>query len=863
MGCMNRLVLPLVSVTLTCSVQAQTPNPSAFDDFERSVRPLLIAKCVGCHGPKKQEAGLRLDSRNSTFAKLEFGTAVIPGDVKASRLSQVIQYIEDDVQMPPKGKLSATDIRVLIAWIQSGAAWPREADPAAANVDARKNHWAFQPISRPPIPSVKNSAWPRTSVDRFVLARLEAEGLKPAASAAPRTLVRRASFDLIGLPPVIGAVRRLEQDSSDSAWLALIDELLESKHFGERWARYWMDVARYSDTTGYVFTQDRKLGDAWKYRDWLINAFNDDMSIKDFLIHQIAVDQVLPKDAGDKLAATGFLTLGRRFLNNKHDIIDDRIDVVTRGMMGFTVTCARCHDHKYDPIPSADYYSLYGVFASTHEPDRAKSTVRLADLPKPFDPYVFVRGQQHNHGDRVPRQFLSALSPNRQPFKQGSGRRELADAIANDNNPLTARVFVNRVWGHLFGRYLVDTPSDFGVRSEPPTHPELLDHLASSFIEQGWSLKWLVREIMRSSVYRQSSFAEPSAVDPENRLLSRMNRRRLDFEAHRDAFLAVSGELDRTIGGPSVEITKAPFPKRRTVYAHIDRQNLPGLFRAFDLANPDTHAPQRFQTTVPQQGLFLLNNPFVLERAAELAKRTHSIADTSERIRELFRLTYSREPTEAELTGSLEFGFGPKAGDSNEPLATGGWAYGFGAFDSQTNRVASFTAFPAFASNSWRGGDSLPDPRIGWSHLHRNGGHPGDARHAAIRRWVSPRNGTLSVRGLLKHPSKEGDGVIGRLVSNRTGQIREWKVAHRGMPTVSPRIEVTQGEIIDFVCESGVSVNHDSFEWKVVLRLTSPQGRPQSFQSERDFTGRPIKALDTWAQFAQVLLLANEFVFVD
>ncbi len=661
---MPRLICLVALVALPSSLGAQEPSAAA-DEFERRVRPLLVERCVSCHGPKKQEAGLRLDSRTSAFAQHEFGRAVVAGDPNASRLVQVIQHREDDVQMPPKEKLPAESIRLLEAWVASGAAWPADRDPlASADSDAWKKHWAFQPVARPPAPPVADRAWPKTDIDRFVLAKLESEGLKPAGVADPRTRVRRACYDLIGLPPAREMVEKFARDASDDAWAALVDELLTSKHFGERWARHWMDVARYSDTTGYVFTQDRQLGDAWKYRDWLINAFNNDLPIDEFLIHQIAVDRVLPADAGDQLAATGFLTLGRRFLNNNQDIIDDRIDVVTRGMMGLTVTCARCHDHKYDPIPSADYYSLYGVFASTHEPERDKSTVRLADLPNPFNPYVFVRGQQHNHGDRVPRQFLAALAPDRQPFKDGSGRRELAEAIASANNPLTARVFVNRVWGHLFGRHLVDTPSDFGVRSDPPDNPELLDYLAGSLIDHDWSLKKLIREMMLSSVYQQSSQGKPLPADSENRLLSRMNRRRLDFEAQRDSLLAASGQLDRTIGGPSVDITKTPFPTRRTVYAYIDRQNLPGVFRAFDLANPDTHTPQRFQTTVPQQGLFLLNNTFVLERAAALASRTQSIADSNERIRELFRLAYLREPTAVELAGSLSFVASPPDNDS-------------------------------------------------------------------------------------------------------------------------------------------------------------------------------------------------------
>jgi hypothetical protein len=524
----------------------------------------------------------------------------------------------------------------------------------------------------------------------------------------------------------------------------LIDRLLASPHYGERQARHWLDLARYADTKGYVFTEDRNYPFAYTYRDWVVRAFNEDVPYDRFVTLQLAADRVNPADKRD-LAAMGFLTLGRRFLNNTPDIIDDRIDVTCRTFLGLTVGCARCHDHKYDPIPAADYYSLYGVFASSVEPkdlpligevDRTpeviafetelkkredeynafKAKLRTAklsaiggvtgpasaalrdnerifnraernqlqeqrkkidafqanspvappramvlnDAPQPTEPYVFLRGNPGNHGPNVPRRFLSALSgPERKPFTDGSGRLELAKAIADPKNPLTARVLVNRVWAAHFGQGLVRTPSDFGTRSDPPTHPELLDWLAAEFVRGGSSVKKLHRLVMLSRTYRQSSEvpAEMAKQDPENRLLTHQNRRRLDFEAMRDGMLLVAGRFDPIVGGKPVDLFKEPFPRRRSVYGFIDRQNLPGTLRVFDFAGPDQHSPQRFTTTVPQQALFLLNSPFVIEQARALAARPEVAFRTQpeDKVRELYRAAYGRAPDADEATAALDF----------------------------------------------------------------------------------------------------------------------------------------------------------------------------------------------------------------
>jgi hypothetical protein len=526
--------------------------------------------------------------------------------------------------------------------------------------------------------------------------------------------------------------------------------LLASPHFGERWGRHWLDVARYADERGYVGVGvNRVYPYAYAYRDWVVRSLNEDLPYDRFIVLQLAGDQLVSGPDNRALAAMGFLTVGRRFLNNVHDVIDDRIDVVCRGLMGLTAGCARCHDHKYDPIPMRDYYSLYSVFANSVEPDDLptlqpspagpdrdafeKELVKLqeerdkferdnADMKKnrnrefrekvkPFDNkikilkathrgapphgmvmldrpdlidgHVFLRGNPNNPGPVVPRQFLQVLAgPKREPFKKGSGRAELAAAIASKDNPLTARVLVNRVWLHLFGAGLVRTPSDFGLRSDPPTHPELLDYLAARFVDEGWSTKKLIRLIMLSKAYQQASDNpsplggegrvrgdNPQSADPDNFLLWKMNRRRLDFEALRDGVLAVAGRLDPAVGGQPVSITTAPFSRRRTLYGFIDRQNLPGVYRTFDFASPDTHSPRRFTTTVPQQALFLMNSPFLIEQAKHLATRTSGGSD--DRLRQLYRLALDRLPTDAERARGLRF-IQEAAGDKG-PKSLDGW----------------------------------------------------------------------------------------------------------------------------------------------------------------------------------------------
>jgi hypothetical protein len=1066
----------------------------AAEFFEAQVRPVLADHCYACHGGKIQQAGLRLDSRAAMLKGSDSGRpALVPGDAEKSLLIQAVHF-NGPVKMPPQGKLPDAMIEALTKWVKMGAPWPNAGAPLAVQAPAKADpakHWSFQPVANPPAPAVKNKAWVKTPVDAFVLAKLERKGIAPSKPADRRTLIRRAYFDLIGLPPTAEETDAFLADGSPDAFAKVVDHLLASPRYGERWARYWLDVARYADTKGYVFQEERRYPYAYTYRDYVVRAFNEDLPYDQFLIQQVAADQ-LPLGADKRpLAAMGFLTLGRRFLNNTPDIIDDRLDTVFRGTQALTVACARCHDHKFDPIPTKDYYSLYGVFASSTEPqdlplisepqqtdaylayekqlnalqgaaeqfraakhgeilalararigdalmaaregarpgadvtavaqkrdlptalvrrwmafladtagkhhpvmepwnlfaaipdaefgakapavaaqlaanadaqnrlnpnvvklfagkapaslaevaasygqllanpppgddqlahaldsiggplnievgqveqffnradanklrelrikvDSLKATspaappraMALVDAPTPVTPRVFKRGNQNNPGEEVPRQFLAVLTgPQRKPFQKGSGRLEMAQAIASKNNPLTARVMVNRIWMYHLGSPLVRTPSDFGLRSEPPTNPELLDFLATRFMEDGWSLKKMHRLIMLSSVYQQSSDDNPAArkTDPENALYWRMNRRRLEFEAMRDSLLFASGKLDLTVGGPSVELTTQPFTTRRAVYGFVDRQNLPNLFRTFDFASPDTTSPQRFSTTVPQQALFLMNSPFVVDQARQLALRAGVTASkpAAEKIRQLYRLAYGRDAAPDEVTMALRFLKAAEGlGAEGAPRDSDVWQYGYGEVDESAGRLRGFQPLAHFTGSAWQGGPVLPDPKTGWATLNAVGGHPGnDSRHAAVRRWVAPRDGAFSIGGTLTHRSEQGDGVRARILSSRGGNLGTWVAQKSMQETVVHRFEARKGDTVDFVVDCRNSPDFDAFEWAPTI-VPVAQGADSTensggWSARTGFSGpqnASAKTLSPWEKYAQVLLLSNEFMFVD
>jgi hypothetical protein len=570
---------------------------------------------------------------------------------------------------------------------------PRSARKAGFEITPDdRAHWAFQPIGDPPAPSVSHRDWVQTSLDTYILAELEAAGLAPSPLADKQTLIRRASFALTGLPPSPVEIAGFLADDSPVAFERVVDRLLASPHYGERWARHWLDVARYGEDQAHTF-EARLYPQGFRYRDWVIRALNDDMPYDEFVRQQIAADLIGGADrSNENLPALGFFATGPVYYGDrkKLDQIDDRIDTLARGLLGLTVACARCHDHKFDPISSADYYALAGIIASTEyaevplvsreeaeaaEMEEKKRLEKAGEERKknapppydfvhairdgePIDMAVHLRGNPETLGSVSPRRFLAILSKDRRkPFKEGSGRRELADCIASRENPLTARVIVNRVWKQHFGEGLVATPSNFGRLSEPPTHPELLDHLASRFIEAGWSLKWLHRQILLSAAYQQSSDwrTDAAAIDPQNRLLWRMNRRRLEVEAWRDAVLTVAGTLDLTVGGPSLDLADLEN-NRRTLYGCVSRHNLDPLLRLFDFPDPNITSDGRPQTTVPLQQLFVLNSEFMVRNAKAFAERIHEAEDDeAARIRFAVLQAFGRPAADAEVATAHEF----------------------------------------------------------------------------------------------------------------------------------------------------------------------------------------------------------------
>ncbi|MCC6491704.1 MAG: PSD1 domain-containing protein [Pirellulales bacterium] len=863
--------LPLAAATPAISAEA-------IEFFESRIRPVLAEHCYECHSAQLDapKGELRLDSAAALLVGGQSGPVVVAGKPAESLLLSALKY--ESYEMPPQGKLPEAVIADFEQWIAMGAPDPRTADAprrsASADLSTPANprdHWSLQKPHKPSAPPVADGQWTRSVIDAFVLAPLEDQGLAPSVEAEPRILLRRLCFDLAGLPPTAEELDTFRSRYSDAQYEQAVDRLLASPRFGERWGRYWLDIARYADTKGYVFQEDRNYPHAYKYRDWVIAAFNGDMAFDRFIVNQIAADQT-----GDPAAAPaqGFLTLGRRFLNAAPDINDDRIDLLCRGLMGLTVACARCHDHKYDAIPTIDYYALYGVLASSTEAAQEDNPPKLVDAATPVQQHVFLRGNASALGPPAPRQFLLCLSEGEPlPLKNGSGRLDLAHAIASRDNPLTARVWVNRIWGKLFGRPLVATASDFGVRGDPPSHPELLDWLACTFMDEGWSTKRLIRRIVLSSAYRQSSDPRDdcAAKDSSNALLARMNRRRLDLEAVRDGLLSAAGRLDLTMGGPSVQLTEAPYPTRRAVYGFIERQNLPAFFRTFDFANPNTPAATRPQTASPHQALFMMNSPFALEQSRLLAERSSAAADTAaplddaQRIKRLYQYTLGRTPTTEELNEAAAFIISGQSHDKAAQLADAPrWQYGWGAYDPLSDRV-EFHPFPHFAGNAWQGGSALPDAALGWAMLNVEGGHPGDAGHQTIRRWTAPSDGTLEIAGELNHPSEQGNGVLARVVAASRGKLGEWQAAHRAILTAVASVPVAAGEPVDLIVDSQGDVNFDSFVWRTTLRLHRADGSVESWNSFDGIDGQmaPPEPFDRWSQLAQVLLMSNEFMFVD
>ena len=638
-------------------------------DFARDIRPIL-SRCIRCHGPKKQKGGLRLDVRRRALAGGDTGPAIVPRRAAASELLRRVTAQDEDWRMPPSGKpLAAADIARLRTWIDKGAAWPDE----LAGKEEYDNHWAFKPVRRPAVPQPRTAARVRNAVDAFVLARLEKHGLSLSPEAGKRVLLRRLYLDLIGLPPSPAQVKAFLNNPAPNAYENVVDRLLASPHFGERWARHWLDLARFAESDGYE--NDRLRPNAWRFRDWVVAAINADMPFDQFTVEQLAGD-LLPGATASQRSATGF---HRNTLHNSAASADkeefrvravrDRVDTTGTTWLGLTLGCAKCHSHKYDPVTQREYYQLYAFFNSTDHDEVAVpggKASALKAVPRPS--HVLRRGSFLDKGVAVMPRTPAFLPPLR-PRGATADRLDLARWLVRPDHPLTARVAANHIWQHLFGRGLVTTPDNFGRSGSPPSHPELLDWLASELVRRNWSRKALIRTVVLSSVYRQASNhrTDAAAADPENILLARQNRLRVEAEIVRDLTLSVAGLLDRKLGGPSIvppfpeglleqrvtnEALKMPTPAhwRRGLYIHVQRTLAYPMLAAFDAADGNQPCARRDRTTTPVQALTRLNDPVFVEAASALGKRLQKLAvQPEDRLRGGFRLCLGRSPEPREL----------------------------------------------------------------------------------------------------------------------------------------------------------------------------------------------------------------------
>ena len=574
-----------------------------------------------------------------------------------------------------------------LAWLIAclAVAWPTETAAETAKTTSidwakAREWWAYQAPQKSGLPVVSNRAWPSQRIDHFILAKLDSRKLTPSPKAPRCILARRLYLDLTGLPPTPSEIAAFLSDETDDSYERLVEELMQRQAFGERMASMWLNNVRYAEDQAHQVGANKAFfyPNAYRYREWVIDAFNNDVPYNDFIRKQLAAD-LLKKSAAEDLPALGYIGLGHKYYNRgwievKAEEWAEQVDTLTRSLLGLTVACAQCHDHKYDAFTQKDYYALAGVFASTDLVDRmadgseikkdteaAKKrtgTIHMVRDKKPQNLHVFLRGNTETKGDVVPRRFLRVLSEGEpKPFTEGSGRLELAESIVSPGNPLTVRAFVNRVWSMFFGRGLVTTPSNFGLLGARPSHPALLDDLAVRFMENGWSMKRLIREIMLSSTCRQRSDDSEAnrAIDPENTYLWRMNRRRLSIEQWRDSILAAGDNLDR-LGGKSLKLTDKKNV-RRTVYGRVSRNKLNDMLMQFDYPDANVHAAKRSATTTAMQKLFVMNNPFMVEQAKRLAKRVagEGVAASAEQVQSIYSILYSRQPSAAELDLALGF----------------------------------------------------------------------------------------------------------------------------------------------------------------------------------------------------------------
>lgn len=1101
-----------VSAACTASLYSASTKPETepvftaeqITFFEKNVRPVLAENCYSCHEGHKAKSGLMLNSRAGVMRGTDYKKVIIPGDPENSVLIKAIRHAAGAEPMPSKKpQLAANQIDALVQWVKMGAPWPKEA--AGDHHAAWEDHWAFQKVTKPPVPSVANPKLKAANpVDAFVAAKLEKAGLEFAPPADRAVLGRRLYVTLTGLPPSFEELQAFVNDPSPNAPAKLIEDLLNSPHYGERWGRYWLDVARYSDTEGYqVGGKDYRFPYAFTYRDWVVDSLNADMPYDEFLKHQIAADRIAGADKGSKnLAALGFLTVGDTFISNKDLQTDDRIDVLTRGTLGLTVTCARCHDHKFDPIPTKDYYAIYGVFSSSEIPEdlpvigKASSEVEYAayqsevskveekmnvfrkevfedmrkadrmreylafaqqsvkedingevfrgkagqlklrdrvasrwrefvkrhtatskphavmvawkefsslpkegfeqasvslkdkltqpgsavnpvvrnelakrpapksmddvlglyadvfvtcltgkepdnadwqavrsvllepqspmavpvdqvdqfftrkdtetmtrfrneikkielsspgappramvmnDKEKPGDVRIFIRGNQGRPGEVAPRGFLTFLGG--QKFSNGSGREELANAIASRDNPLTPRVLVNRVWLQHFGAPLVSQTSDFGVQTPAPVQLDLLNWLSANFMEQGWSLKSLHRMILNSRTWQQSAASTPDKElkDADNNLLSRQHRQRLDYEAMRDAMIGVTGTLNASkMGGRPVALNAGDVNSRRSLYLIVDRYNQATVPAMFDFANPDAHSPQRYNTTVPQQALFLMNSPFMRDQSGKLAAKLplEGSAIDSQTITALYRKVLLREPKPEEVELAQRFVNDAADLQDKPPFL---WKYGAGRQQRDASGKITGYEFIPFATYNgagksrkwWSMSKDMPDKQWSYTQWSEGGGHPG-SQHAAVLRWTSPFNGTIRIAGRLDRDNPNGNGIRGLIISSKQGVLINDMVAPKSEKNMDiASLDVTRGEIIDFVVDSeNGDTNSDGFDWRpAIYSIDGTTGKTVLLtKSDDDFNDAshwPIKRprpQNPLSQLVQVLLMSNEFQFVD
>lgn len=1100
------------------------------DFFETKIRPLFHEHCISCHGEKKQWSGLRVDSLSALLSGGDNGPAIVPGNPSTSLLIKAVHRSEG-LEMPPDYKLTETQIADLNQWILRGAAWPSDDSVSGKELEAKekwRNHWAFQPIETDFSSQFGSDKSDNLKIDDFLDLKRSELGVQQLETAEPGTLIRRLSYDLTGLPPDHSLVLSFEQNPTPEHYAALVDQFLNSPHFGEQMARMWLDIARYSDTKGYVYAREERFQvHANTYRDWVIGAFNSDMPYDRFLQYQIAADRYATHDPSH-LAAMGFLTLGRRFLGVTHDIIDDRIDVVTRSTLGLTVACARCHDHKYDPIPTEDYYSLYGVFHNSTQKqielaadsssqstedqqwraelvkrqttlsdqllksrqeasnrvrarladylfaqselhkfpeegfdqvlsvndlipafvrrwERYLATVRSTDshlhraifdpwflysaLPSDqfearaieisksivsepsihpwiasefrtppknlrevadaygrvfskvteereskiamglgnrtvdsrslqsepflsvmydssspceipdeeivsiegffdsptctelwrlqgevdrwrinnnpnkrvavglFDrneivlPRIFKRGVPADKGGIVGLHYLSMFKQDERssptPFQIGSGRWELADQITSSANPLTPRVWVNRLWQHFFGQGIVKSTSDFGLRSDFPSHPELLDWLANDLVHNGWRTKSIIRKMVLAKAYQLSSrtrvqnrevLTRNAEIDPENRLVWRHSPRRLRWEEQCDAILKTSGSLEMPLRFEQERrIAGTDGSTRRALYGFVDRQFLPGTLRVFDFANPDLSIGRRSETTIPQQALYFLNSSFVANQVRTIAKNTWIETDSKDRkkaIERVFQTLFQRPPSDEEVRLGIQFIEQNEEQEPSNVCEAESWTYGVCKLDIEKLSITDFRALPHFNGTAWQGGENWPDARFGWAQLTAEGGHPGnDLSHAVVRRWTAPDDMTVSIASLAKHQPDIADGVRFSIFHNGEMQITsvQLKASERRLDV--DHLVVNKGDHIDFVVDIGSELNTDQFLWSPVIsqiittelpeQELNSQGKRKSWDAKSDFRGPVEYKLNVWEQYVHVLLCTNEFLFVD